>query len=220
MAIDLPTVSGRLLTAFSATRPGAVVAQSWRFSSAAPSVRSPVPAKRLVTMPTARSASSRDERPEVARLHADVRVGDDVHLAGRLALEADELRDLGVDGRVGIGDDDARVEPGVAGDEARARPRNAGSSADGDAEEQLERGVVDARERLEVGLEVVVAARERLEDGDARRAVDGGARWRSPRAEHAAREEEHHRRVEREGRGRQRDREVHEAHGDELPAEA
>ena len=44
--------------AYLATSPGAMRQQSCRFSSAAPRVRSPVPEKRLVTMPTRGSPSS------------------------------------------------------------------------------------------------------------------------------------------------------------------
>ena len=121
-------------------------------------------------MPTRSLGELAHQRPEVARLHADVRVRDDVDLAGGDALEADQLRDLGVDGGVGVGDDDPGVEPRVARDEA-TRHAEGRVVRRGHPEEQLERRVVDARERLEVGLEVVVAPGQRLED--AHRAARG-----------------------------------------------
>ena len=174
-AIDLPTVKGRRLTASIAARPGAVAAQICRFSSAAPRLRSPVPAKRLVTMPDALVLQLGDERPEVRRSDADVRVRDHVHLARRDALQPDELSDLRVERGMRVGDDEARIEPRMTRDEA---PRG-GEGRVGrvrHAEEDFERRVVDARERREVVVEVVVAPGERLEDRHARGAVDLCAR--------------------------------------------
>ena len=156
MAIDLPTVSGRLETASVATSPGAVWQQSCRFSSAAPSVRSPVPAKRLDDHAHALVGQLGDERPEVARLHADVRVGDDVDLARRRPLEADELRDLGVDGGVRVGQrPPARRAAGAARRSAarrgtrgrRLRPRRRGSRTTGSRCGRTTRGSPRGRRR-------------------------------------------------------------------------
>ena len=149
----------------------------------------------------------RDQRPQVAGLHADVGVADDVDLPGRLPLEPDELRDLGIDGHLAVGEHHARVEARVPGHEAPGH-RVRGVVRGRDTEEDLERGVVDAGERLEVRLQIVIAAGQRLEDRDARRPIDWPAR-RLPAGPHAPREEQHHRPVQRQGRGRQRDREVH-----------
>ena len=79
-----------------------------------------------------------------------------------------QLRDLGVDGGVGVGHDEAGVELGVSRDEA-ACDTVRGVGLGGDAEKELEGRVVDACERLEVVVEIVVSTRERLEDCDRRR---------------------------------------------------
>ncbi len=145
------------------------------------------PQNRLVTMPTRSSASSPDERPEIAGLHADVGVGDDVDVARGRALEADELRDLRVDGRVGIGEDHARVEPRVPRDEAprdrirrvrRARRRRGAARTRGSRCGRTTRGWPRGRRRCPAsGLRMVTrgarsirADRVRSRDGRACRA--------------------------------------------------
>jgi hypothetical protein len=164
--------------------------------------------------PDLRVLERRDERPKIRPRDAHVRVGDDEHFAGRVPLEPDELRDLRVRRRVGIGHHDARVDLRVRLQEA---PRDAERRVrhGRDAEQDLERGVIEARERLEVSLELVVIAGQRLEDGDARRTRGRRSCLRS-RPSHRHRERAHLREVQNAGcRGREQ-REygarLHDAH--------